>query len=152
MSVHSWQVCVKKMCISKGISCRPIRQMQRTYTKVLHEIHPNVTKVFERFSLGFFPNNFRFTSYKYVTFGYPKLHRPTYLSVISVDDLALNRPQIRIWCGILTWINQLTVMDLNMLARICRQQCILLFLLTLGSFCSETGRLCSFIIDTFFVL
>ena len=28
--------------------------MQRTYTKVLHEIHPNVTKVFERFSLFLF--------------------------------------------------------------------------------------------------
>ena len=136
--VHSWQICVKKMCISKGISCRPIRQMQRTYTKVLHEIHPNVTKVFERFSLFFFlfffSSNFRFTSYKYVTFGYPKVHRPTYLIVISIDDLAPNRPQIRIWYGILTWINQLTAIDLNMLARICRQQCILLFLLPLGFF------------------
>ena len=27
--------------------------MQRTYTKVPHEIHPNVTKDFERFSLFF---------------------------------------------------------------------------------------------------
>ena len=83
------------MCISKGISCRPIRQMQRTYTKVMHEIHPNVTRVFERFSLlfgfFFFSNNFRFPSYKYVTFGYPKVHRPTYLIVISIYDLAPNR-------------------------------------------------------------
>ena len=139
MSVHSWQICIKKMCISKGISCRPIRQMQRTYTKVLHEIHPNVTKVFPGFP-GFFCfffcffNNFRFTDYKYVTFGYPKVHRPTYLIVISVDDLAPNRPQIRIWYGILTWINQLAAIDLNMLARICRQQCILFNLLPLDSF------------------
>ena len=137
------------MCISKGISCGPIRQMQRTYTKVLHEIHPNVTKVFERFSLFFcfvFPNNFRFTSYKYVTFGNPKVHRPTYLIVISTDDLAPNRPRIQIWYGILTWIYLLTAIDLNMLERICHQQCILLFLLPLGSF---SQSLCSFIIDTF---
>ena len=46
------------------------------------------------FFFFFFPNNFRFTSYKYVTFGYPKVHRPTYLIVISIDDLAPNRPQI----------------------------------------------------------
>ena len=44
MAVHSLQICVKKMCISKGITC--IRQMQRTCTKVLYEIYPNVTKVF----------------------------------------------------------------------------------------------------------
>ena len=86
------------------------------------------------FPVFFFQNNFRFTSYKYVTFGYPKVHRPTYLIVISFDDLAPNRPKIRIWYGILSWINQLTAIDLNMLARICRQQCILLFLLPLGSF------------------
>ena len=29
--------------------------------------------------LFFFSNNFQFTSYKYVTFEYPKVHRPTYL-------------------------------------------------------------------------
>ena len=92
---------------------------------------PNLSKRDKGFS-RFFPNNFRFTSYKYVTFGYPKVHRPTYLIVISTDDLAPNRPQIRIWYGILTWINQLTAIDLNMLAWICRQQCI--FLLYLGSF------------------
>ena len=145
MFVHSWQTCVKKMCISEGIS--NIRQMQRTYTKVLHEIHQNVTKVFP----CFFPNNFRFTSYKYVTFGYPKVHRPTYLIVISTDDLAPNVPQIRIWYGILTWINQLTAIDLNMLARICRQQCILFiyFFVIFRFFFSEIARLCSFIIDTF---
>ena len=45
MSVHSWQICVQKICISKGISY--IRQIQRTYTKVLHEIYSNVTKVFQ---------------------------------------------------------------------------------------------------------
>ena len=28
--------------------------MQRTYTKVLHEIHPNVTKVFPGFPVFFF--------------------------------------------------------------------------------------------------
>ena len=27
----------------------------------------------------FFSNNFQFTSYKYVTFEYPKVHRPTYV-------------------------------------------------------------------------
>ena len=112
MSVHSWQICVKKMCISKGISCRPIRQMQRTYAKVVHEIHPNVTKV-PFFPVLFFSNNFRFTSYKYVTFRYPKVHRTTYLIVISIDDLAPNRPQIRIWYGILTWINQLTAIAVS---------------------------------------
>ena len=159
MSVHSWQICAKKMCISKGISCRPIRQMQRPYyTKVLHEIHPNVTKVFEVFSVFFcccylfcFSNNFRCTSYKYFTFGYPKVHRPTYLIVISIDDLAPNIPQIRIWYGILTWTNQLTAIDyLNILASICRQQCILFyFFVTFGFFFSEIARLCSFIIDTF---
>ena len=66
------------MCISEGISY--MRQMQRTYTKVLHEIYPNVTKFFPCF---FFSNNFRFASYKYVTFGFSKVHRPTYLIVIS---------------------------------------------------------------------
>ena len=35
--------------------------MQRTYTKVLHEIDPNVTKVFERFSLVFFVLFFQIT-------------------------------------------------------------------------------------------
>ena len=124
MSVHSWQICVKKMCISEGISY--MHQIQRTYTKVLHEIYPNVTKFFPVFFYFiFFSNNFRFASYKYVTFGFLKGHRPTYLIVISIDDLAPNRPQIGIWYGILTWINQLTAIDLNMLARICRQQCIL---------------------------
>ena len=60
----------------------------------------NSTKVFDAlgfslfFFFFFFSNNFRFTSYKYVTFGYPKVHRPTYLIVISIDDLAPNRPQI----------------------------------------------------------
>ena len=93
ISVHSWQICVKKMCISKGISY--IRQVQRSYTKVLHEIYPNMTKVFP--CLFVFSNNFRFTSYKYVTFGYPKVHRPTYLIVISTDDHAPNRPHIWIW-------------------------------------------------------
>ena len=34
---------------------------------------------FPVFFCFFFPNNFRFTSYKYVTFEYPKIHRPTYL-------------------------------------------------------------------------
>ena len=98
MSVHSCQICVKKICISEGISY--IHQVQRAYTKVLHEIYLNVTKVFPFFF--FFSNNFRFTSYKYVTFGYPKVHRPTYLILISTDDLMPNRPQIRIWYGILT--------------------------------------------------
>ena len=99
----------------------------------------------------FFSSNFRFTSYKYATFGYPNLHRPTYLIVISTDDLTPNRPQLRIWDGILTWINQLTAIDLNMLAWICRQQCILfyLFFVICRLFFSEIARLCSFIIDTF---
>ena len=144
MSVHSWQICGKKMCISKEISY--IRQMQRTYTKVLHEIHTNVTKFFP-----FFSNNVWFTSYKYVTFGCPKVHRPTYLIVISTDDLARNRPRIRRWHGILKWINQLTAIDLNMLARIWRQQYILfyLFFVIIRFFYSEIARLCSFIIKTF---
>ena len=33
---------------------------------------------FPCFHFLFFSNNFRFTSHKYVTFEYPKLHRPTY--------------------------------------------------------------------------
>ena len=147
------------MCISKGISCRPISQMQRTYTEVLHEIHPNVTTVFERFSVGFFfffffLNNIRFTSYKYVTFGYHKVHCPTYLIVISIDDLApdevINRQQIRIWYGILTWINQPTAIDLkrhvgeNLLSAM-----HFIIFVTFRFFFSEIARLCSFIIDTF---
>ena len=68
---------VLRMCISKGNSY--IRQMQRTSRKVLHEIYPNVSKFFPCFFFFFFSNNFRFTSYKYVTFEYPKVHRPTYL-------------------------------------------------------------------------
>ena len=52
ISVHSWQIGVKKMCISKGISY--IRQMERTYRKVLHEIHPNVSKFFPCFYFYFF--------------------------------------------------------------------------------------------------
>ena len=60
--------------------------MQRTYTKVLHEIYSNMTKVFS--------NNFLFTSYKYVTFGYPKVHRPNYLIMISTDDLVPNKAQV----------------------------------------------------------
>ena len=64
MSVHSWQICVKNMCISEGISY--MRQMQRTYTKVLHEIYPNVTKGSPCFFFCFFSNYFRFASYKYV--------------------------------------------------------------------------------------
>ena len=53
-------------------------------------------KGFSGFFCLFFSSNFRFTSYKYVTFGYPKVHRPTYLIVISTDDLAPNRRQILI--------------------------------------------------------
>ena len=34
------------MCISKGISY--IREMQRTYTQVLHEIYSNVKRVFQK--------------------------------------------------------------------------------------------------------
>ena len=113
--------------------------MQRTYTKVLHEIYPNVIRFFSDFFLllllGFFvlfcfvlfcfSNNFRFTSYKYATCAYPKVHRPTYLIVISTDDRAPYKTQIRIWYGMFTKINHLTAIDLNMLARIWRQQCIL---------------------------
>ena len=86
------------------------------------------------FPFFFFFNNFRFTAHKYITFGYPKVHRSTYLIVISIDDLAPNRPQIRIWYGILTWINQFAAIDLNMLARICRQQCILFIFVTFRFF------------------
>ena len=54
------------MYISEGISY--LRQMQRIYTKVPHEIYSNVTKVFPCFFCWFFfSNNFQFTSYKYVT-------------------------------------------------------------------------------------
>ena len=56
--------------------------------------------VFHLFVL-FFSNNFRVTSYKHVTFGYPKVHLTTYLIVISTADHAPNTPQIRIWYGIL---------------------------------------------------
>ena len=142
------------MCISKGISCRPISQMQRTYTEVLHEIHPNVTTVFERFSVGFLfcfvLNNIRFTSYKYVTFGYRKVHWPTYLIVISIDDLAPNRPQIRIWYCILTWINQPTAIDLNRhVGENLLSAMHFIIFVTFRFFFSEIARLCSFIIDTF---
>ena len=105
------------MCISKRISY--IREMQRTKTQVLHEIYSNVKRVFQK------KKTFLFIFHKCVTFGYPKVHRPTYLIVISTDDLAPRRPQIRIWYGILKCINQLTAIDRNMLARIWRQQCIL---------------------------
>ena len=114
----------------------------------------NLSKRDKGFSLFFFffcsfSNDFRFTSYKYVTFGYPKVHRPTYLIVISTNDLVPNWPQIRIWYGILTWINQLTAIDLNMFARIYHQQCILFIFVIFRFFFSEITRLCSFIIDTF---
>ena len=52
ISVHSWQICVKKMCISKGNYY--IRQMQRTYREVLHEIYPNMSKFFPCFFFFFF--------------------------------------------------------------------------------------------------
>ena len=77
----------------------------------------------------FFFKNFQFTYYKNVTSGYPKVHRPTHFIVISTDDLAPNRPHIRIWYGILTWINQLITIDLILLAIIWRQQDIILFLI-----------------------
>ena len=72
--------------------------------------------------------------------------QPIWLWFLLMISIAPNRPQIQIWYGILTWIYLLTAIDLNMLARICRQQCILLFLLPLGSF---SQSLCAFIIDTF---
>ena len=145
MSVHSWQICVKKMCISKGISY--IRQnAENLYKGAAWNLYKRDKVVFA----VSFSNNFRFTSYKYVTFGFHKVHRPTYLIVISTDDLAPNRPQIRIWHGILKWINQLTATDLNMLARIWRHQCILFhFFVIIRFFFSGIARLCSFIIDTF---
>ena len=61
------------------------------------------------------------------TFGYPTVHRPTHFIVISTDDLAPKRPQIRIWYGILTRINQHKTIDLIMLVIIWRQKCMLLF-------------------------
>ena len=101
--------------------------MQRTYTKVLHEIDPNVTKVLNGFPCFFFQiisdllltNTSRLDTLKDT--------EQTYLNVISIEDLAPSRPQIRIWYGILTWINQLSAIDLNMLASICRQQWIYCF-------------------------
>ena len=144
MFVHSWQICVKKMCISEGIYAKCRELIQRRCMKFI--------QTWQRFFpvfFFFFSNDFRFTSYKYVTFGYPKVHRPTYLIVISTDDLVPNWPQIRIWYGILTWINQLTAIDLNMFARINRQQCILFIFVIFRFFFSEITRLCSFIIDTF---
>ena len=75
-------------------------------------------------------NNFLFTSYKYVTFGYPKVRRPTYLIVISTDDIVPNKPQILIWYGILTVKKSTYSIDLNMLVRI--WQGILFSLLSLG--------------------
>ena len=123
MSVHSWQICVKKMCISKEISY--IRQMQRTYWKMVHAIYPNVTKVFPCFFLFFqitsdllLTDTSRLDTLRYTD-------QPMDFIVISTDDLAPNRPQIRIWYGILTLINQLITIDLIMLAIIWHQQCIL---------------------------
>ena len=133
MSVHSWQICVKKMCISKGISY--IRQMQKTYTKVLHEIYPNVTKVFPCF--------FCFVFFAGVFFRITFDLLLTTWNTSRLDTLKYTNQPIWLWFLLmiscqtdhkfeygmlsLTRINQLTVIDLNMLARICRQQWILFY-------------------------
>ena len=93
-------------------------------------------------------NYLLFTCYKYVMFGHPKGHRPTYLIVITADYLTPNSSQTRIWCGIWTWINQVAAIELNMLAIIWRQQCILFFCV-ISSIFWEIARLWSIIIDKF---
>ena len=158
MAVYSWQICVKTMCTSKWFfyflyaKCREL--IQRCCMKFIQSWQLFSLFFFVRlfvclFFFFFFSNNFRFTSNKYITFGHPKVHRPTYLIVISTDDLASYRPHIRIWYGMLTKIHQLTVIDLNMLVIIWRQQCILFIYYFVRLFFSEIARLCSFIIDTF---
>ena len=74
MSVHSWQMCVKKMHFKRNFLYTP--NAENLYKGPAW----NLSKRVKVFSLCvFFSNNFRFTSYKYVTFEYPKLQRPTYL-------------------------------------------------------------------------
>ena len=139
------------MCISKGIS--DVRKMQRTYTKVLHEIYPNVIKVFFlifcrccSFFCFVFSNNFRFTSYKYITCAYPNVHRTTYLIMISTDDRAPYKPCM------LTKINQLTdiakYVGENLVSAMHFIYSFIYFVIFRFSF-SEIARLCSFIIDKF---
>ena len=74
--------------------------------------------------------------------------------MISTDDLAPNRPQIRIWYGILTWINQLTAIDLNVLVKnnYAASTMHLNFFVIYWFYFAEISLLCSFIIHTFFVL
>ena len=99
-----------------------MRQMQRTYTKVLHEIYPNVTKFFPCFFVCFFQITFDLFLTNTSRLDSPKgTDQPIWLWFL----LMISRQTDHIRYGILTWINQLTATDLNMLARICRQQCIL---------------------------
>ena len=113
-------------------------------------------QTWQRFSNGFpcfcfvfvFQNKFRFTSYKYVTFGYPKVHRPTYLIVISIADLA---PQT-------TNSNMVWYLNMNKSTYSHWSKHVggnlpsamhFIIFVTFRFFFSEIARLCSFIIDTF---
>ena len=68
------------------------------YLKLVSMFHvsQNLAKFFNLLSISLL---------QIVTFGHPEIHRPSYLIVISADNLAPNRKQIRIWWCILTWIN-----------------------------------------------
>ena len=68
MSVHSWQICVFQ---KEFLIYTP--HAENLYKGAAWNF-PNVSKLFP-----FFSNNFRFASYKYVTFEYSIVHRPTYL-------------------------------------------------------------------------
>ena len=73
--------------------------------------------------------------------------------MISNDDLAPNRPQIRIWYGIFTWINQFTAIDLNVLVKNNLAPAMHFnFFVIFWFFFAKIALLCSFIIDTLFVL
>ena len=147
MSVHSWQICAKKMCISKGISY--IRQMQRTYTKVLHEIYPNASKFFPCFL--FFQ----------ITFD---------LLVANTSRLnTLKYTDQPIWLYFYCWSrakqtthsNMVWYLNMNKSAYsywskdVCQNLPSAMHFVggwgIFGLLFSEIARLCSFIIDTFFV-
>ena len=156
ISVHSWQIGVKKMCISKGNSY--IRQMQRTYRKVLHEIYPNVSKFFPCFFCFCFCFCFQITFDLLLT-------NTSRLNTLKYTD----QP---IWFDFYWWSRAKQTTNSNMVWYLNMNTSTYSYwskdvgenlpsamhllgvgvmgVLSLGSF-SQIACLCSFIIDTYFV-
>ena len=138
------------MCISKGISCRSIRQMQRTYTKVLHEIHPNVTTVFNSFPC-------------FVLFS--KCLSISFLQIRHVW-IPLSTPTNLFDCDFYWWPRAKQTTNSNMIWYLNMNKSTyghwskhvgenlpsamhFIIFVTFRSFFAEIARLCLFIIDTF---